>query len=132
MSEVSILKLRDGATLVGKVTYDGEKFLIEHPIEMVSNAGFLKQGLGEAINLKPWVSIADEQVFTIERENIITVATLQEKFVNGYHDMVQAIYFQDPLWAGDFVDPPQEQQDENVDLDTLTELADAILKNKLH
>ena len=46
--------------------------------------------------------------------------------------MVQAIYFQDPLWAGDFVDPPQEQQDENVDLDTLTELADAILKNKLH
>ena len=29
MSEVSILKLRDGSTIVGKVTYEGEKFLIK-------------------------------------------------------------------------------------------------------
>ena len=43
MSEVSILKLRDGATIVAKVTFEGEKFLVDHPIELVSEAGMLKQ-----------------------------------------------------------------------------------------
>ena len=58
MSEVSILKLRDGATVVAKVSSeDGEKFLVEHPIELVSAAGMLKQGLGEAISLKPWICL---------------------------------------------------------------------------
>ena len=107
-NNISILKLRDGATIVAKVTYEGDKYLVEHPIEMVAQASILKQGLGEAINLKPWIAIAEEDVFTIERENVITVATLEEKFVSGYHNMVEAIYFQDPLWGGDFMTEGQQ------------------------
>ena len=132
MSEVSILKLRDGATIVAKVTFEGDKYLVEHPIEMVAQASLLKQGLGEAINLKPWIAIAQEDVFTIERENVITVATLEEKFVSGYHNMVEAIYFQEALWGGDFVEPPELETEEGMDVDTLTELAEAVIKNKIH
>ena len=132
MSEVSILKLRDGATIVAKVTFEGDKYLVEHPIEMVAQASLLKQGLGEAINLKPWIAIAQEDVFTIERENVITVATLEEKFVSGYHNMVEAIYFQEALWGGDFVAPPELETEEGMDVDTLTELAEAVIKNKIH
>ena len=132
MSEVSILKLRDGATIVAKVTFEGDKYLVEHPIEMVAQASLLKQGLGEAINLKPWIAIAQEDVFTIERENVITVATLEEKFVSGYHNMVEAIYFQEAMWGGDCVDPPELETEEGMDVDTLTELAEAVIKNKIH
>jgi|TARA_B100000131_G_C17664318_1_gene429585 hypothetical protein len=132
-NNISILKLRDGATIVAKVTYEGDKYLVEHPIEMVAQASILKQGLGEAINLKPWIAIAEEDVFTIERENVITVATLEEKFVSGYHNMVEAIYFQDPLWGGDFMtEGKQPEGNEDIDIDTLTDLAEAVLKNKIH
>ena len=132
-NNISILKLRDGATIVAKVTYEGDKYLVEHPIEMVAKASILKQGLGEAINLKPWIAIAEEDVFTIERENVITVATLEEKFVSGYHNMVEAIYFQDPLWGGDFMTEGQQPEgNEDIDIDTLTDLAEAVLKNKIH
>ena len=132
-NNISILKLRDGATIVAKVTYEGDKYLVEHPIEMVAQASILKQGLGEAINLKPWIAIAEEDDFTIERENVITVATLEEKFVSGYHNMVEAIYFQDPLWGGDFMTEGQQPEgNEDIDIDTLTDLAEAVLKNKIH
>ena len=132
-NNISILKVRDGATIVAKVTYEGDKYLVEHPIEMVAQASILKQGLGEAINLKPWIAIAEEDVFTIERENVITVATLEEKFVSGYHNMVEAIYFQDPLWGGDFMTEGQQPEgNEDIDIDTLTDLAEAVLKNKIH
>ena len=132
-NNISILKLREGATIVAKVTYEGDKYLVEHPIEMVAQASILKQGLGEAINLKPWIAIAEEDVFTIERENVITVATLEEKFVSGYHNMVEAIYFQDPLWGGDFMTEGQQPEgNEDIDIDTLTDLAEAVLKNKIH
>ena len=134
MSEVSILKLRDGATVVAKVSsQDGEKFLVEHPIELVSAAGMLKQGLGEAISLKPWISIAEEHAFTIERAQVITVATLQEKFINGYHNMVEAIYFKDPQWMGDFVEEEEAPEpEEDFNIDELADYADAIIKNKIH
>ncbi len=133
MSEVSILKLRDGATVVAKVSSeDGEKFLVEHPIELVSAAGMLKQGLGEAISLKPWISIAEEHAFTIERAQVITVATLQEKFINGYHNMVEAIYFKDPQWMGDFVEEEALEPEEDINIDELADYADAIIKNKIH
>ena len=134
MSEVSILKLKDGATIVAKVTYEGDKFIIEHPIEMISTAGLLKAGLGEAISLKPWIAIAEEHAFTVERENVMTVATLQEKFVSGYHNMVESIYFKDPIWAGDFVDDGGAEilEEDEVDIQELAELAEAVIKNKIH
>ena len=96
----------------------------------MSYLGALSIGLGFS---QTDSAIAEEDVFTIERENVITVATLEEKFVSGYHNMVEAIYFQDPLWGGDFMTEGQQPEgNEDIDIDTLTDLAEAVLKNKIH
>tara|TARA_X000000368_G_scaffold343376_1_gene281987 strand:- start:541 stop:975 length:435 start_codon:yes stop_codon:yes gene_type:complete len=144
MSEVSILKLRDGTTLVGKVTSDGEMINIEHPIEVVPTTGMLQQGiLGEHISLRPWIALAEQQTFTIERYNVITIASLQDAFHRGYHDMVENIYVNDPQWAGSFIneselleeirdDLRQRVEDMEEEASLSTEYADAKLNKKIH
>jgi len=144
MSEVSILKLRDGTTLVGKVTSDGEMVDIEHPIEVVPTQGMLTQGIiGEHISLRPWIALAEEQTFTIERYNVITIASLQTAFQKGYHDMVESIYMKDPEWAGSFINEHELLEELREDLrrrvedmedeaSLSTELADAKLNKKIH
>ena len=144
MSEVSILKLRDGTTLVGKVTSDGTMVDIEHPIEVIPTQGMLSQGVaGEHISLRPWIALAEEQTFTIERYNVITIASLQEAFQKGYHDMVENIYMRDPQWAGSFMneedlleelreDLRQRVEDMEEEQSLSNEYADAKLNKKIH
>tara|TARA_B100000927_G_scaffold214197_1_gene174641 strand:+ start:651 stop:1043 length:393 start_codon:yes stop_codon:yes gene_type:complete len=130
MSEqISILKLKDGSTLVGKVSTSGDIVEIEYPIELVSNVMTSTLGLGEQINLRPWVAISEETTFTIERYNIITIATLQENFKEGYNRMVDTIYINPPDWDGPMT---EEEVETSQDLDTLAELAEAVIKNKIH
>ena len=66
MSDIQILKLKDGSTIVGKVTVSPEMVEIEHPIELVSQTVNNSQGYGEQINLRPWIAISEEQTFVIE------------------------------------------------------------------
>ena len=54
---------------------------------------------------------------------------LQEQFINGYERMVEQIYMKESLWAGDLVD---NDIDSELDIDTMTELADAIIKKQIH
>ena len=130
MSEqISILKLKDGSTIVGKVQSTGDIVEIEHPIELVSNILPVQGVLGEQINLRPWVAISEETTFTIERYNVITIATLQENFREGYGRMVETIYLNPPDWDGPMT---EEELQSSEDLDTLAELAEAMLKNKIH
>ena len=128
MSDIQILKLKDGSTIVGKVTVSPEMVEIEHPIELVSQTVNSSQGYGEQINLRPWIAISEEQTFVIERYNIITMSTLQKGFGEGYHRMVEQIYFNETNWVG----PMAEEEIEDMDIDTLTELAEAMMKNKIH
>tara|TARA_B100000427_G_C15089077_1_gene412022 strand:+ start:134 stop:526 length:393 start_codon:yes stop_codon:yes gene_type:complete len=130
MSEqISILKLKDGSTIVGKINTSGDIVEIEHPIELVSNVMTSSLGLGEQINLRPWVAISEETTFTIERYNVITIATLQENFKEGYNRMVETIYLNPPDWSGPMT---EDELKSSEDLDTLAELAEAMLKNKIH
>ena len=129
--EISIIKLMDGSTLVGKVSFVDDTVEIEHPIELVPQIMPLPQGImGESINLRPWIAVSEEQTFSIERRNVITVANLQENFVKGYHRMVKSIYFNQPEWRGDFIEEPDENIE--LDLELLEELAHAVLDKKIH
>ena len=130
MSEISIIKLMDGSTIVGKVSEGGDLIEIEHPIELLSTTRSLDGMLGEQISLRPWVAIAAEHIFVIERYNVITMSTLQESFVHGYEKMVQQIYFEQPKWSGDLME--ELSQDDDLDIDTLTEFADAVIKKQIH
>jgi hypothetical protein len=129
MSEIKILKLMDGSTIVGKITISGDVVEIEHPIELISNVQPLQGAIGEQINLRPWIAIAQEDIFTIERYNVITMSGLQEQFISGYERMVEQIYYKESLWAGDLV---ENDLDSELDMDTMTELADAIIKKQIH
>jgi len=129
--EISIIKLMDGSTLVGKISYGDDVVEIEHPIELVPQIMPTPQGvLGESINLRPWIAVSESQTFTIERRNVITVANLQENFVPGYHRMVKSIYFNQPDWRGDFIEEDAEEPE--LDLELLEELANAVLEKKIH
>ena len=130
--EISIVKLMDGSTLVGKISYGDDIVEIEHPIELVPSILPTSQGvLGEAINFRPWIAVSEEQTFAIERKNVITVANLQSNFIPGYHRMVRSIYFSTPEWRGDFIadELPEEVE---LDLELLEELAEAVQDKKIH
>ena len=127
--EISIIKLMDGSTLVGKISYGDDTVEIEHPIELVPQIMPTPHGIGESINLRPWIAVSESQIFTIERRNVITVANLQENFVPGYHRMVKSIYMDGPEWKGDFI---EEDEGPEMDLELLEELANAVLEKKIH
>ena len=127
--EISIVKLMDGSTLVGKISYGEDSVVIEHPIELVPQIMPTPHGIGESINLRPWIAVSESQTFTIERRNVITVANLQENFVPGYHRMVKSIYMDGPEWKGDFI---EEDEGPEMDLELLEELANAVLEKKIH
>ena len=129
MSEqISILKLMDGSTIVGKATVSGEIVEVEYPIELVSSLFPMKGNLGESINLRPWVAISEETTFTIDRINVITMSTLQKEFAEGYHKMVDTIYNNERPWQ--YLDEVEETLD--IDAETIEQLAEAMLKNKIH
>ena len=133
--EISIVKLMDGSTLVGKISYGDDTVEIEHPIELVPQIMPTPHGIGESINLRPWIAVSASQTFTIERRNVITVASLQEGFKAGYHRMVKSIYFNTPEWRGDFIEervPLLEDDNVEMDLELLEELANAVLDKKIH
>ena len=128
MSSISILKLMDGTTIVGKLTQDGDLVEIEHPIELVSNILPMNNQLGEQVSLRPYVAIAQDHIFYIERYNVISISTLQENFVDGYERMVENIYFKPAQWEGDLM----SDEPEDFDIETMSELADAIIKKQIH
>ena len=130
--DISIVKLMDGSTLVGKISYGDATVEIEHPIELVPSILPTQHGvLGEAIIFRPWIAVSEEQTFAIERKNVITVANLQANFIPGYHRMVSSIYFSTPEWRGDFIEDELPEQVE-LDLELLEELAEAVLEKKIH
>lgn len=132
-NEIQILKLMDGSTIVGKVTVSGEIVEVEHPIELVSSIIPMQGNFGETMNLRPWVAISEETTFTIDRINVITMSTLQKEFATGYEKMVDQIYFNERPWQY-LEDMSTEELEEKLDIDaeTIAELADAMLKNKIH
>ena len=139
MSDISILKVMDGSTIVGRVIEGDGCVEIEHPIELVNTAksDVLQELIGEQISLRPWMAIAEESVFIVERLNVITMGKLSKDFTAGYERMVEAIYYQENRWSGglyraDTEDMEQLTNEEEFDIDTLTELADAVIKKQIH
>ena len=130
--EISIVRLMDGSTVVGRVKISPEIIEIEHPIELVFNTTPLKGVLGEQVSLKPWMAIAEDQIFVVDRANVITMGSLQEAFHPGYERMVETIYFDNPKWELPEEQPILDDIQEDLDMDLLTDYADAIMKKKIH
>jgi len=135
MSEPIIVKLANGTTLVGKVELGPDSIEITHPIELVSQVSNIPGLIGEQINLRPWIAIAEGQTFTIDSQHVITTAELQLSFHEGYHRMVDQIYLESTNWTGSFIGEEEEApQEENSfeELEELLDYAEAIDKKQIH
>ena len=128
MSNISILKLMNGSTLVGKLSVSGDIVEIEHPIELITNHQPVAGQLGEQVHLRPWVSIAEEDTFILERYNIITMATLQEGFIDGYNRMVDQCYIN----KEEFITESDEMIVSDDEVEEMIELAEAVLNKQIH
>jgi hypothetical protein len=128
MSDISIIKLMNGSTIVGKLSIDGDIIEIEHPIELITTQ-FQQEGVGvgEQVHLRPWVSIAEEDIFVVERYNIITMATLQENFVAGYEQIVEQVYINRVQF-----EPGVENNISEEEIEEMVDYADAILNKQIH
>ena len=78
------------------------------------------------------MAISDETIFVVERIQIITIGILAKDFEIGYEKMVDNIYNQPTNWSGDLYRMEDQIEESELDVDTLTELADAVIKNKIH
>lgn len=135
MSDIQIVKLKDGSTIVGKISIGPEIVEIEHPIELVAHLEQKGGLLGEQISLRPWISISSEKTFSIERTNIITTTPLHERFVKGYNTIVDSTYLNNTIWD----DPlllPETNKDidswEELELEDIAELSKAMIKKQIH
>ena len=134
MSEPIIVKLANGTTLVGKVELGPDSIEITHPIELVSQVSNIPGLIGEQINLRPWIAIAEGQTFTIDSQHVITTAELQLSFHEGYHRMVDQIYLESTNWTGSFIGEEEAPQEEKSfeELEELLDYAEAIDKKQIH
>ena len=98
MSDIQIVILKDGSTIVGKISMGPEIIEIEHPIELIAHLEQKGGLLGEQISLRPWISISSEKTFSIERTIIITTPPLHERFVKGYNTKVNSTFIYYDIW----------------------------------
>lgn len=138
MSDITIIKLIDGSTLVGIVSAGPDSYEIEHPIEVVSHLSMNRGIVGEQLSLRPWIAFSDTGIFKIDRINVLAVSNLDEKFVEGYNSIVSATYLnenvsiEDLPKLSDMSESYLEEALDDLDLETLAELADAVIKKQIH
>jgi len=140
MSEITVLKLIDGSTVVGRVTQGVDVYEIEHPIEIVSHMSITRGVIGEQLSLRPWIAFSDTGVFTIDRINVLAITGLDQKYEAGYTNIVEATYLNENVYveelpkAADLPTSADMGYDpmDDIDLETLAEYADAHIKKKIH
>tara|TARA_Y100000004_G_scaffold196576_1_gene267032 strand:- start:2059 stop:2478 length:420 start_codon:yes stop_codon:yes gene_type:complete len=134
--EITVLKLIDGTTIVGKVEQGANGLEIEHPIELISHIAQNGPYIGEQISLRPWIAMSSSGIFTIDRVNVLAMTDLDTKYIKGYNNIVQQTYLNEKaeFIIDDKLPPSSEYLDqmEDLDMETIQELADAILKKKIH
>ena len=87
-SSLRIVKLSDGTELIGNIglTDENSKFLrIDEPLELMMNTRPIALGLMEDFtSLRPWMQFANDTVFSIPKERIITIANVADDMKKYY------------------------------------------------
>tara|TARA_B100001996_G_scaffold316603_1_gene259713 strand:- start:1134 stop:1592 length:459 start_codon:yes stop_codon:yes gene_type:complete len=81
-SNLRIVKLSDGSELIGNInlTDEGSQFLrITDPLEILLNTKAIGVGLVEDFtSLRPWMQFANDSVFSIPKERIMTICNVAD------------------------------------------------------
>ena len=84
--EYKLIKLIDGTELVGQLSVsDNDKFLrIVEPLQLKTVARSSDFGMRDDSSLAPWLPFSTDKVFSIPKERVITIASINKDLSHYY------------------------------------------------
>ena len=90
-ASLRIIRLSDGSELIGNInlTDEGSQFLrITDPLEILLNSKAIGVGMVEDFtSLRPWMQFANDSVFSIPKERIITICNVADD-MKAYYKII--------------------------------------------
>jgi hypothetical protein len=85
MSEVTVLRLKNGETLIASVRLaDPNNYWLDDPIAVIA-VQVNRDGVnGETFLLKPWIGISPDKSFLLSAKEILTSCSLKENLLQQY------------------------------------------------
>lgn len=123
-NQVKVIKFENGETVVATMEEDftENNFVkILYPIEIISEAHLKGEQVIEKYSMKPWISLSDETLMSINSRRITTVVDLKEEFVEGYERMINVLFFETEV----------EHETVEEEIETLMQYAEAQKDNKI-
>ena len=94
-TSLRLVKLSDGTELIGNIglTDEHSTFLrIDEPLEIMMNSSPVAMGLVEDFtSLRPWMQFANDKVFSIPKERIITICNVAEDMKKYYKIIIDKV-----------------------------------------
>ena len=94
-SSLRIVRLSDGSELIGNInlTDEGSQFLrITDPLEILLNSKAIGVGMVEDFtSLRPWMQFANDSVFSIPKERIITICNVADDMKSYYRVIIEKV-----------------------------------------
>ena len=120
--EYKLLKLIDGTELVGQVSVsDNDKFLrIEEPLQLKTVAKSTQFGARDDSSLAPWIPFSNDKVFSITKERVITIASINKDLTHYYEVILKRLKTQP-------VKPPLTPQE----MDKIMKLAEEMERDQI-
>ena len=89
-TEYKLIKLIDGTELVGQLSVsDNDKFLrIVEPLQLKTVARTSDFGMRDDSSLAPWLPFSTDKVFSIPKERVITIASIN-KDLSHYYEAIK-------------------------------------------
>ena len=120
--EYKLLKLIDGTELVGQVSVsDNDKFLrIEEPLQLKTVAKSTQFGARDDSSLAPWIPFSNDKDFSIPKERVITIASINKDLTHYYEVILKRLKTQP-------VKPPLTPQE----MDKIMKLAEEMERDQI-
>ena len=91
--EYKLIKLIDGTELVGQISVsDNDKFLrIEEPLQLKTVLRPTSVGARDDSSLAPWLPYSTDKVFSIPKERVITIASINKDLSHYYEAILKRV-----------------------------------------
>ena len=120
--EYKLIKLIDGTELVGQISVsDNDKFLrIEEPLQLKTVAKTTQFGARDDSSLAPWIPFSNDKIFSIPKERVITIASINKDLTHYYEVILKRLKTQP-------VKPPLTPQE----MDKIMKLAEEMERDQI-
>ena len=92
-TEYKLIKLIDGTELVGQLSVsDNDKFLrIVEPLQLKTVARTSDFGMRDDSSLAPWLPFSTDKIFSIPKERVITIASINKDLSHYYQVILKRL-----------------------------------------